>query len=93
MEHIAHAHVNHGPDVAPLFVFMFLVFGILFALVVMAIKALIFCKVFSKAGYCWALGLLILVPIANIVMAFYLAFADWPVLRELRQIKQQQAKM
>ena len=93
MEHIAHAHVNHGPDVAPLLVFMFLVFGILFALVVMAIKALIFCKVFSKAGYCWALGLLILVPIANIVMAFYLAFADWPVLRELRQIKQQQAKM
>jgi hypothetical protein len=50
---------------------------------------IIWCKLFSKAGYSWALGLLMLVPIANIVMCFYLAFGDWPVLQELRRLKQQ----
>jgi hypothetical protein len=55
-------------------------------------KALIFCKIFSKAGYCWALGLLMLVPIANIIMPFVLAFGDWPIQRELRSLKQQQQK-
>jgi hypothetical protein len=59
---------------------------------VAAIKVLIFCKIFSKAGYSWALGLLILVPIANIIMAFYLAFADWPIRKELRLLKRQQQK-
>ena len=50
----------------------------------------IWCKLFSKAGHSWALGLLMLVPIANIIMPFVLAFGDWPVLRELRLLKQQQ---
>jgi hypothetical protein len=57
---------------------------------VVAIKLLIFCKIFSKAGYSWALGLLMMVPIANIIMAFFLAFADWPVRKELRKLKKQQ---
>jgi len=62
------------------------------ASIVTVIKVLLACKIFSKAGYCWALGLLILVPIGDIIMAFYLAFADWPVLKELRQLKQQKEK-
>jgi len=62
----------------------------LFVLVVIAIKLLICCKIFSKAGYSWAMGLLMLIPIANIIMAFYLAFADWPVNKELRELKQKQ---
>jgi uncharacterized membrane protein (DUF485 family) len=70
-----------------LMVFLFYV-----SLIVLAVKALIFCKIFSKAGYSWALGFLILVPIANIIMAFYLAFAEWPVQKELRQLKQQEQK-
>ncbi|NIP24892.1 MAG: hypothetical protein GWN67_26090 [Phycisphaerae bacterium] len=69
-----------------------MVFLFYVSLIVLAVKALIFCKIFSKAGYSWALGFLILVPIANIIMAFYLAFADWPVQRELRQLKQQSQK-
>jgi len=63
-------------------------FGFFVGLIAVAIKVLIFCKIFSKAGYSWALGLLILVPIADIIMAFYLAFADWPVQKELRKLKQ-----
>ncbi len=73
---------------APVFVFVLMAFSFLIALVVTVITALVYCKVFSKAGFSWALGLLMLVPIANIVMLFYLAFADWPIHRELRQLKQ-----
>jgi hypothetical protein len=43
--------------------------------------------VFRKAGYSWAWGLLTLVPIANIILPFALAFGDWPVNRELRRLK------
>ncbi len=82
-------HVSHGTHVAPGFLMLLLImFGFFVGLIVVAIKVLIFCKIFSKAGYSWALGLLILVPIANIIMAFYLAFADWPVQKELRKLKQ-----
>ena len=82
-------HVSHSTQAAPGFLILLLImFGLFFGLIAAAIKALIFCKIFSKAGYSWALGLLILVPIANIIMAFYLAFADWPVQKELRKLKQ-----
>ena len=74
------------------FFILLMIFLFYVSLIVLAVKALIFCKIFSKAGYSWALGFLILVPIANIIMAFYLAFADWPVQKELRQLKQQSQK-
>jgi len=80
------------PDSFPVFFILLVMFGIFFGLIALAIKALIFCKIFSKAGYSWALGLLILVPIANIIIAFYLAFADWPVQKQARQLRQQQGK-
>ena len=41
-------------------------------------------KIFSKTGYGWALGLLMLIPIANLIMLLVLAFGDWPVLKELK---------
>jgi hypothetical protein len=92
MELITLACTNNDSDVAAVFITLFVIFMMIFAaLTVIVIKLLIICKIFSKAGYCWALGLLMLVPIANIIMAFYLAFADWPVLKELRQLKQQPA--
>jgi uncharacterized membrane protein len=49
----------------------------------------LYCRIFSKAGYCWALGLLTLVPIVNVVMLCVLGLSDWPVLKELRRLKQQ----
>jgi UPF0716 family protein affecting phage T7 exclusion len=68
---------------------IFTIFMIFFVLILTAIQILAFCKIFSKAGFSWALGLLMLVPVANIVMFFFLAFADWPIQRELRSYKQQ----
>jgi uncharacterized membrane protein YbhN (UPF0104 family) len=59
-----------------------------FVLVILAVKLLICCKIFANAGYSWALGLLMLIPIVNLIMIFYLAFADWPVRRELRSLQQ-----
>jgi hypothetical protein len=82
--------MQYQPQAAPaVFVGVFTIFIILFALIITIIQIVAFCKIFSKAGFSWALGLLMLVPIANIVMFFFLAFADWPVHRELRSYRQQ----
>ena len=63
-------HVSQSTHAAPGFLILLMMFGIFVGLIVLAIKVLIFCKICSKAGYSWALGLLILVPIANIIIAF-----------------------
>ena len=83
-------HPINPEQLAPLFAIGVMLAMIFVALLVSAIKALIFCRIFSKAGYSWALGLLMLVPIANIIMPFMLAFGDWPVCKEIRQFRQQQ---
>ena len=70
-------------------VLIFVALWALMALIATVITVLVYCKIFSKAGFHWALGLLMLVPIANIVMLFYLAFVDWPIHRELRLLRQQ----
>ena len=40
-----------------------------------------FWLIFEKAGFPGALALLMLLPVVNVVMLFFLAFADWPALR------------
>jgi uncharacterized membrane protein YhaH (DUF805 family) len=81
---------QHCPQVEPVFAIVFALIAAFIVLVVVAIKLLICCKIFLKAGYSWALGLLMLIPIVNVIMAFFLAFADWPVNKELRSLKQKQ---
>lgn len=76
------------PDIEPVFIIIFAFLFAFISLAILAVKLLICCKIFSNAGYSWALGLLMLIPIVNIIMIFYLAFADWPVRRELRSLKQ-----
>ena len=44
-----------------------------------------FWKICSKAGFAGPLALLMLVPIANIVLPFYIAFAQWPALKNGHQ--------
>jgi hypothetical protein len=51
------------------------VFGALFTVVP-------FWFIFRKAGYHPALSLLMMIPFANIIMKFFLAFADWPSLKK-----------
>ena len=74
-----------GVEAVPVFVIGLIILALL---VIVPLKLLIACMIFHKTGYSWALGLLMLVPIVNILMIFVLAFGDWPVRRELRQLKQ-----
>lgn len=68
---------------------LLIMIAVLAGLIVIAIEILGFCKIFSKAGYCWAFGLLTLVPFGTLIMILILAFADWPIRRELRTLKPQ----
>lgn len=74
----------------PIIVLILAIFLLLLLLAVLIIKAVIYCKIFHKAGYCWVLGLLMLVPIACIIMPFVLAFGHWPIERELERLRRQQ---
>jgi hypothetical protein len=53
-------------------------------LVVLAFMIFCWWKIFSKAGFSGALSLLLIVPIANLILIIWFAFADWPVLKRLR---------
>ena len=53
----------------------------LWYLIVSLIILVPFWKIFQKAGFSGALAILMLVPIANIIMIFFLAFAEWPAVR------------
>ena len=61
-----------------------------FAFLATAVQLVAFCMIFRKTGYHWALGLLMLVPFAKLIVPLILGFADWPIARELRAIKEGQ---
>jgi hypothetical protein len=44
-------------------------------------------KIITRAGYSGWWVLIILVPIANIVMLLVFAFKEWPIQRELRELR------
>ena len=44
-------------------------------------------RVFSKAGYPGALSLGMVLPVVNIVLLYFIAFSDWPVLQELKALR------
>ncbi len=64
-------------------------FAVLFAVAITILALVVYCKITAKAGYHWAWGLLMMVPIANLILLLYFAFAEWPIQRELRQLRQQ----
>jgi hypothetical protein len=59
--------------------------GFIFAIIV-------YWQIFAKAGYSGAMGLLMFVPIVNIVMLCVLAFGEWPIYRELNYLRQMAAR-
>ncbi len=46
-------------------------------------------KIFSKAGFSGWWSLLMVVPIINILLEYYLAFAEWPIQREMSVLRKQ----
>ena len=78
-------HFRHGPGPAELILILFIA---CIALTFTAIKVFSFCRIFSKAGYSWAFGLLMLLPMSELIIPLILAFMDWPVCKELSLLKQ-----
>jgi uncharacterized membrane protein YhaH (DUF805 family) len=62
--------------------------AMIFGLAVAVFMVIVYWKIFSKAGYSGALGLLMFIPIANIIVLCVLAFGNWPVLQELNLLRQ-----
>jgi len=59
--------------------------GVWELMVLLAVPAIViipFWTIFAKAGFSGALSLLMLIPLVNLVMLLYLAFAQWPALKE-----------
>ena len=82
--------VLEGPESCiPGVIAIFMVFVVLISLAVTALLMWAYCKIVFKAGYHWAFGLLMLVPVANLIMPLILAFSDWPICKEIRLLKQQ----
>jgi ABC-type spermidine/putrescine transport system permease subunit II len=62
-------------------------------IVTLIVLAIVFYKLFDKAGLKGVVGLLMLVPVVNLGVALYLAFAEWPVVAELARVKLQVASL
>ena len=73
-----------GSETVPIFAGCF---AMIIWLAIAVFFVIVHCKIFSKAGYHWALGLLMLVPIANLIMLCILAFGQWPIHRELESLR------
>lgn len=80
--------MDFGPGPAELILILFIA---CIVLTFTAIKVFSFCRIFSKAGYSWAFGLLMLLPMSELIIPLILAFMDWPVCKELRLLKQEQS--
>jgi hypothetical protein len=60
---------------------------VLFYLVIFVLVTYAACRVAKKAGYSPWLGLLYLVPIANLVLLIMFVFSKWPIEREVEQLR------
>jgi hypothetical protein len=56
---------------------------------IITLTLVVYCRITAKAGYHWAWGLFMMVPVAGLIFLLYFAFAEWPIQRELRQLTQQ----
>ena len=70
-------------DFNALFALIILLFSLLFT----ALAVVLYWRIVGKTGYPGALGLLMLVPLANIVLLVVLAFTEWPIEAELRRLR------
>ena len=72
-----------GPGIAELLIVVGVIGMVVGAAVLLTVIPV--WRICAKAGFAGALSLLMLVPVANYVLLFYLAFAEWPALTEKRE--------
>ena len=59
------------------------------AIVVLSLFVILpFWKIFSKAGFSRLMSIAMLIPLLNFVMLLFLAYSEWPILKELKALKQ-----
>ena len=63
-------------------------FLLVFVVGLTALFVYVWWTIFDKAGFGGPLGLLMIVPGVNLIMLVYLAVTEWPVHRELRELRQ-----
>ena len=56
--------------------------GIIPILIILALAVIPYWKIWSRTGHSGAWALLMLVPLANLISLWVLAFKDWPALRD-----------
>lgn len=72
---------------AGLFIVLFILFAGGLSLALLVLRVWAYCKIFSKVGYCWAFGLLTVIPIVNFFVPIILGFSKWPLEKQLQQLK------
>jgi hypothetical protein len=55
----------------------------LFILTMLVFTAWVWWRIFAKTGHGGWMGILMLVPLANLIVFIMLAFGEWPIEREL----------
>ena len=63
------------------------VFWVVLCVAAMAASIWAWVCIWRKAGYWGAFGLLLCIPVLNVVSVIYLGFADWPMLQNLRRAR------
>lgn len=64
----------------------------LFSLAIFIFVIVVYWRIVSKAGYSGAMSLLLFIPIANIIMIIIFAFSEWPIQKELNQLRAMAAR-
>ena len=64
-----------------------LIVSLAISAVVIVLSIVVWWRILAKAGYSGAMGLLMFIPIANIIVLLILAFGKWPVEEELERLR------
>lgn len=59
----------------------------LFGLAMFILMLVVWINIFKKTGFGAAMGCLMFVPVLNFIMLLILAFAEWPIERELKSLR------
>ncbi|MGH2493079.1 MAG: hypothetical protein ACRDIV_00060 [Ktedonobacteraceae bacterium] len=65
-----------------------ILFSLVAGLIGLIFAIIIYWRIFAKAGYSGARSLLMLIPVVNLIIIIMFAFSEWPIQRELNQLRQ-----
>ncbi|MEA2708853.1 MAG: hypothetical protein QOF78_1454 [Phycisphaerales bacterium] len=66
-----------------------LLMAVLFVAIGIAIAVAIWGTIFKKAGYSFWMGLLMIIPLVNLIWFLIFVFSKWPIHHELERYRQQ----